>query len=98
MIIKPSEGLSTKHVFDIADEMKLPHGNADLVEKALIEGDDKALAANMFNSLEIASISVVDEIKRGDFAILLAIRQTNGHLRVPFEILLRAEELLKIAV
>lgn len=64
LIIKPSEGLSTKHVFDIADKMKLPHGNADLVEKALIEGDDKALAANMFNSLELASISVVDEIKR----------------------------------
>ncbi len=64
LIIKPEEGLSTKKVFDLCDSMKLPHGNGDDVEKALIEGDDELLAKSMFNSLEIASMSVVEEIKK----------------------------------
>ena len=63
LIIKPEEGLSTKKVFDICDNLNLPHGNGDNVEKALIDGDDEALAKNMFNSLEVASMSVVNEIK-----------------------------------
>ena len=64
LIIKPEEGLSTKHVFDVADKMDLPHGDADAVENALIEGNDEALAKSMFNALETASFTLVDEISK----------------------------------
>ena len=64
IIIKPEQGLSTKHVFDLADTMELEHGNGDAVEEALVKGDDEALARAMFNSLEKPSISVVPEIQK----------------------------------
>ncbi len=63
LIIKPEEGLSTKHVFEYADTIKLDHGNGDKVEEALISGDDNLLAESVFNSLEKPSISLLSKIQ-----------------------------------
>lgn len=62
LIIKPEQGLSTKHVFEKADTISLEHGNVNDVIKALEEGDDNLLAKSMFNSLEKASIELAPEI------------------------------------
>ena len=63
LIIKPSKGLSTKKVFDVADEMVLKHSEPTNIIKALETGDDDLLAKSMFNSLEEPSISMVGEIQ-----------------------------------
>ena len=64
IIIKPSEGLSTKKVFTVSDEMELDHGDVNQVIKALETGDDELLEKSLFNSLEKASISLVPEIQK----------------------------------
>lgn len=63
LIIKPSKGLSTKHVFEKADTIKLDHGNVNNVIDALKSGNDELLASSMFNSLEKASIEMAPEIQ-----------------------------------
>lgn len=63
IIIKPEEGLSTKTVFNLSDNMKLDHGNGDAVEQALVSGDDELLSKSLFNSLEKPAISVVSMIQ-----------------------------------
>ena len=63
IIIKPEQGLSTKKVFEYADTLELDHGNGDLVEEALVNGDDELLAKSVFNSLEKASINLVNKIQ-----------------------------------
>lgn len=63
IIIKPSKGLSTKHVFEESDKREYRHGNVNDVIKALEIGDDELLAKSMFNSLEDTSISLVPEIQ-----------------------------------
>lgn len=63
LIVKPTEGLSTKRVFEYADTMNLDHGNGDNVEEALINGDDALLAESIFNSLEKPSISLLSKIQ-----------------------------------
>lgn len=64
LIIKPTQGLSTKQVFDLSDSMDLEHGNVDNVIKALELGDDELLADSLFNSLEKVSIGLVPEIQQ----------------------------------
>lgn len=64
IIIKPSEGLSTKKVFTVSDEMELEHGDVNQVIKALETGDDALLEKSLFNGLEKASISLVPEIQK----------------------------------
>lgn len=64
IIIKPSEGLSTKKVFTVSDEMELEHGDVNQVIKALETGDDALLERSLFNGLEKASISLVPEIQK----------------------------------
>ena len=65
LIVKPSEGCSTKEVFAIADKKKEYNPvDIDTVVKALKEGDDDLLASAMGNSLEEAAISLVPEIKQ----------------------------------
>ena len=64
LIIKPSEGLSTKKVFTVSDDMELDHGDVNQVIKALETGDDELLEKSLFNSLEKASISLVPEIQK----------------------------------
>lgn len=64
LVVKPHEGLSTKTVFNKADEMELKTGNIEDVIKALETGDDDLLAASIVNSLEDAAVSLIPEIKR----------------------------------
>ena len=64
LVIKPSQGLSTKDVFNACDKFNLKHGNVQDVIKALETGDDKLLEKSMFNSLEEVSIELCPEIDK----------------------------------
>lgn len=64
LIIKPSEGLSTKRVFEASDQKELEHGDVNSVIKALETGDDELLEKSLFNSLEKVSIELVPEIQK----------------------------------
>ena len=63
IIIKPSQGLSTRKVFELGDSMELEHSNIDDVITALENGDEDLLAKSLFNSLEKPSIQLVPEIQ-----------------------------------
>ena len=63
LIVKPSEGCSTKEVFKKYDSMGGNEANIEEVIRALKEGDDELLAKNMGNCLENAAISICPEIK-----------------------------------
>lgn len=62
LIVKPTQGCSTKEVFAIADKKEYKPVDIDAVVKALKEGDDDLLAESIGNSLEDAAISLVPEI------------------------------------
>ena len=62
--MKPSEGCSTKGVYEVSDTMNLPTGNVEQVIKALEEGDDDLLASSIFNALEEPAMSLVPEIRK----------------------------------
>lgn len=62
LIVKPSQGCSTKEVFAIADKKEYKYVDIDSVVKALKEGDDDLLAEVIGNSLEEAATSLVPEI------------------------------------
>lgn len=64
LLVKPSEGCSTKGVYEVSDTMNLPTGNVEQVIKALEEGDDDLLAASIFNALEEPAMSLVPEIRK----------------------------------
>lgn len=64
VIVKPDEGLSTKKMFTLADEMGVEHSNGDEVENALVFGNDTKLAEVVFNSLEKIAISQIPEIEK----------------------------------
>ena len=63
LIVKPEAGCSTKEVYQAADSMDLPVCNVDNVIKALREGDDDLLVANMSNALQAPAISLVPQIQ-----------------------------------
>lgn len=63
LIVKPSQGLSTKTVFDTYDKMNIYTTNIDDVVKALETGDDELLASSIHNSLEEPAISLLPEIQ-----------------------------------
>lgn len=78
IIIKPSEGLSTKKVFEYSDTLILEHRDISGVIKALETGNDELLEASLFNSLEKPSITLVpeiqkvkDELKKAGFKMVL---------------------------
>ena len=64
LIVKPTEGCSTKEVFAIADKEPYVPVDIDNVIKALKDGDDDLLAASIGNSLEKAAMQLVPEIKQ----------------------------------
>ena len=64
LLVKPSEGCSTKGVYEVSDTMNLPTGNVEQVIKALEEGDDDLLASSIFNALEEPAMSLVPEIRK----------------------------------
>ena len=63
LIVKPELGCSTKEVYAISDTMNLKTGNIDNVIKALEEGDDELLAANISNALQEPAIKLVPSIQ-----------------------------------
>lgn len=62
LLVKPTNGCSTKEVFAYADAIEYKHPNIENVLKALEEGDDDLLAESIGNTLEDAAIKVVPEI------------------------------------
>ena len=78
LIIKPSQGLSTRKVFELADTMELEHGDINGVIEALKNDDEELLEKSMFNTLEKPSISLLpeiqkvkDELKKAGFKIVM---------------------------
>lgn len=64
LIVKPRKGLSTKNVFDKADNMELENGNVENVIDALAKGDDELLSLSVHNALEQPSFSMLPEIAK----------------------------------
>ena len=63
LLVKPEAGCSTRQVYGISDTMDLKTCNIDNVVKALEEGDDELLAANISNALQEPAIQVVPSIQ-----------------------------------
>ena len=63
LIAKPELGCSTKEVYALSDSMELKTCNLDNVVKALEDGDDDLLLANMYNALQEPAISMVPQIQ-----------------------------------
>ena len=64
LLVKPEAGCSTKEVYGISDTMDLKTTNIDNVVKALAEGDDELLAANISNALQEPAIKLVPSIQK----------------------------------
>ncbi len=63
LIVKPSQGCSTKGVYEVSDTMELSTGNVEAVQYALESGDDDLLANSIFNALEEPAMKLVPEIQ-----------------------------------
>ncbi|MCQ2797737.1 MAG: 4-(cytidine 5'-diphospho)-2-C-methyl-D-erythritol kinase [Bacilli bacterium] len=62
LIVKPSQGLSTKAIFDICDTFERTECQTELVIKGLENGDDELLAANIGNDLYKPASSLLPEV------------------------------------
>lgn len=62
LLIKPHQGLSTKKVYQLADDIPGEKQDINLLEKALKEGDDKAVKDHMVNGLQPAAVKLLPEI------------------------------------
>lgn len=63
LIVKPTEGVSTKECFKLLDSKPYPEVDIEKVVEALRIGDDAMLAKYMGNSLQPSAIEIVPEIK-----------------------------------
>ena len=63
LLVKPELGCSTREVYAASDTMDLKVGNIENVIKALEEGDDELLAANISNALQEPAIELVPVIQ-----------------------------------
>ena len=63
LIVKPEAGCSTKEVYALSDTLELKTCNLDNIVKALEEGDDELLEANMYNALQEPAIKMVPQIQ-----------------------------------
>ncbi len=63
LLVKPRRGVSTKDAFDIVDSQPLVHPNCLAMREALINDDYQGVVDNLGNSLEGASLQLVDEIR-----------------------------------
>lgn len=63
LIVKPELGCSTKEIYALSDLMELKTCNLDNVVKALEEGDEDLLLANMYNALQDPAIKTVPQIQ-----------------------------------
>ena len=63
LIVKPEAGCSTKEVYALSDTLELKTCNLDNIVKALEDGDDELLEANMYNALQEPAIKMVPQIQ-----------------------------------
>lgn len=63
LLVKPTQGISTKEAFKVCDQKPYKQINMNRVELALEEGDDEALAEYMGNSLLDAALELCPEIQ-----------------------------------
>ena len=63
LLVKPETGCSTREVYSISDSMDLKVTNIDNVVKALENGDDELLEANISNALQEPAIKLVPAIQ-----------------------------------
>ena len=99
LIVKPEAGCSTREVYATADTLDLPICNVDNVVKALEEGDDELLAANVSNALQAPAISlvpaiqtIIDELRSEGLNIV----QVTGSGSAVFALSTDKKELLKV--
>ena len=64
LLVKPEAGCSTKEIYKLSDEMDLKVCNIENVIKALEDGDDELLAANISNALQEPAIKSVPVIRQ----------------------------------
>ena len=64
LLVKPEAGCSTKEIYKLSDEMDLKVCSIENVIKALEEGDDELLAANISNALQEPAIKSVPVIRQ----------------------------------
>ena len=63
LLVKPRKGVSTKDAFEIADHVEQEHPDCLAMRQALISGDYEGVASHLGNSLEIASLTLVEDIR-----------------------------------
>ena len=63
LLVKPELGCSTREVYALSDTMDLKVGNIENVIKALEEGNDDLLAANISNALQEPAVELVPVIR-----------------------------------
>ena len=63
LLVKPKRGVSTKEAFAVVDQAEQPHPDVEAMRDALINNDYEKIAASLGNSLEIASLQLVKEIR-----------------------------------
>lgn len=63
LLVKPRKGVSTKEAFEIVDQGNDVHPDCMAMKEALITNDYEGIVKNLGNSLEPASLQLVDEIR-----------------------------------
>ncbi len=63
LLIKPLQGLSTKDVYELSDNIPCERQDISLLEKALKDGDDSGVEKYMINGLQPAAIKLLPEIE-----------------------------------
>lgn len=63
LLVKPRKGVSTKEAFEIIDNRECEHPDCMAMRNALIENDFSKIVACLGNSLEIAAVQLVSEIR-----------------------------------
>lgn len=63
LLVKPRKGVSTKEAFEIVDQGNDVHPDCMAMREALITNDYEGVVKNLGNSLEPASLQLVDEIR-----------------------------------
>lgn len=63
LLVKPRRGVSTKEAFEIVDQGNDVHPNCMAMRQALIDNNYDGVIQNLGNSLEAASLQLVDEIR-----------------------------------
>lgn len=64
LLVKPRMGVSTKDAFDIVDRHNDVHPDCLAMREAMIGGDYEGMVANLGNSLEAASLLLVEDIRQ----------------------------------